>query len=210
MADMHKVGAKNKQSGNALENQTAKDFSAWYKKEFHRAPGSGSLHWHSVNVTADVLPPNDIDFPFIIECKSDKSSNWNIESFMNSIKRFPVWTAQANREASSPDSMKTPLLVFKRNRVKSYVSFPFTDKVVAKLLEKNISFAVSFIEYTSETKNQKYKYRCIALPLWQIMEFFTPEEFENCFTETSLKDSLIPLGEIKPTKKTVNVENINL
>lgn len=210
MADMHKVGAKNKRSGNALENQTAKDFSAWYGDEFHRAPGSGSLHWHSVNVTADVLPPNDLEFPFIVECKSDKSSNWTIESLMDGIKHFPSWSAQAVREAQSEEDPKVPLLVFKRNRVKSYVSFPYTKKVAEQLTERNLSYAVSFVKFTGEVSGDEYLYHCVALPLWKVTEGFKPKDFEHCFTKSSLEKSLTLVSKKPVEEPAVNIEDIKL
>lgn len=180
---MHKVGAKNKRSGNSLEAATAKQFSKWYGKGFHRSPGSGSLGWTEINVSADVLPPNDLDFPFIIECKSDKSSNWNIENFMNGNKHFPTWSAQAVREGINTDS-KVPLLVFKRNYVHSYISFPYTKKIISQLESKHIPYAVSFIDYISEIDKKKVNYKCVAVMIDHILEEFSTEEFENCFDES--------------------------
>jgi len=195
---MHKVGAKNKRSGNSLEAATAKQFSKWYGKGFHRSPGSGALGWTEINVSADVLPPNDLDFPFIIECKSDKSSNWNIENFMNSNKHFPVWSAQAVREGINTDS-KVPLLVFKRNYVHSYISFPYTSKVVNKIEEKSIPYAVSFITYTSEIDKKTVKYKCVAIMLDYLLDMFSTKEFEDCFDNTWIssidkEDNLIEDG----------------
>lgn len=162
-----------------MESATAKQFSKWYGNEFHRSPGSGSLHWHSINVDADVLPPNDLDFPFIIECKSSNGTSWNLENFMQSNQHFPEWSAQAVREALAVG--KIPLLVFKRNYVKSFVSFPYTNNAFKSLLIKGIPVTISHINYVSEIDKSKVDYLSIACWLDQIMVNYKPKEFEKLF-----------------------------
>lgn len=179
MANFHKVGAKNKRNGNKLEAATAKQFSTWYQDEFHRSPGSGSLHWRSINVSADVLPPNDMDFPFIIECKSSNGTNWNLENFMQSNQHFPEWQAQAVREAITVK--KVPLLVFKRNYVKSFVSFPYTNLAFKSLIKNKIPVAISHIKYISELDKSEVDYLAVACWLDQIMDQYKPKEFEKLF-----------------------------
>lgn len=206
MADMHKVGARNKRSGNSLENLTAHIFSDWYGKEFHRSPGSGSLHWKSVNVNADVLPPDDIDFPFIVECKSDKASNWTIESFMDSAKHFPTWNAQAIREGvKASDGLKYPILVFKRNYVKPYFSIPYSSEIAKSFDDNKISYAVSNIQYVSELDHCKYSYHTLSAKLDIVVSTYSPNDFEKLFNFNWL-DNIVKLSE--PETENVDAENV--
>ena len=62
---------------------------------------------------------------------------------MQSNQHFPEWSAQAVREAVAAG--KIPLLVFKRNYVKSFVSFPYANNAFKSLLIKGIPVTINLI-----------------------------------------------------------------
>ncbi|MCB0194138.1 MAG: hypothetical protein KDJ65_19460 [Anaerolineae bacterium] len=80
-------------------------------------PASMGAHGADVQLSADAAAR----FPFAVECKN--------------TERLNVWEALAQAEANA-DGL-TPLLVFKRNRSKTYVTLEFEQFL--ELLEQKVS-----------------------------------------------------------------------
>jgi hypothetical protein len=122
-------GAKVKGSG--YELKIAKLFSPWWGGQFHRVPGSGSLHWGDDNrVAGDIAAPQGLDFPFVVECK--KHEGWTMDHVLLNIGDPFKWWGQVVTDARRV--RKVPLLIFSRNRAKDYVMVPFSNMLYTKLL----------------------------------------------------------------------------
>ena len=97
-----------KQKGKNFERDIAKALGkAFNCKDTRRTPCSGAID----TFPGDICKlPKEID-DFIIECKKQERMNlWD-------------WLAQAEREAGR----KTPVLIFSRNRSKTYAVMEFND-----------------------------------------------------------------------------------
>ena len=115
-------GAKTK--GSSYELKMAKKFTPWWKGgDFHRVPGSGSLHWGDDNrVAGDIAPPQNLDFPFVLECK--KHEGWTMDHVLLNIGDPFKWWAQVVTDARRVK--KIPFLIFSRNRAKDYIMVPYS------------------------------------------------------------------------------------
>lgn len=121
-------GAKVKGSG--YELKTAKKFSDWWGGTFNRTPGSGSLHWGSdQRVAGDIIAPEKMDFPFVIECK--KHEGWTIDHVLLDIGDPRKWWEQVVTDARRVE--RVPMLVFSRNRAKDFVMIPFDSFMYDRL-----------------------------------------------------------------------------
>lgn len=107
-----------KAKGNRFELTVAKMLSEWSGKTFHRTPQSGALHWdNDKRVVSDIVPPQDMGFPFSIECKSQEVS-WDFDQFITGTSNIWKFWNQCCRDAMS-EKME-PLLVFTKNYRKIY------------------------------------------------------------------------------------------
>lgn len=115
-------GAKVKGSG--YELKTSKKFSTWWGGQFSRTPGSGSLHWGSdQRVAGDIIAPQGMDFPFVIECK--KHEGWTIDHVLLNIGEPKDWWSQVVTDARRVKLV--PMLIFSRNRAKDFVMIPYLE-----------------------------------------------------------------------------------
>lgn len=100
--------------GSKFERKVAKMLSEVYGCEFHRTPLSGGLHWREANgVSGDIVPPEDISFPYNIECKNVET-DWDFDKIISGTSKFWEFWEQASRDAK--ENKKIPLLIFKKNR----------------------------------------------------------------------------------------------
>jgi len=112
------MGAKSKRKGATFELKIAEMFTEAFGKEFRRTPLSGGWAKGTDEVAGDLVCVNDLDFPYSIECK--KAEGWFLDSlFTDQHAWFDAWWTQAVAEC--PDG-KSPLLVFSRNRMPTYVA----------------------------------------------------------------------------------------
>lgn len=138
-------GARTK--GSNFERKTAKSFGGWWNAEFHRTPGSGSLHWSSSNnVAGDVVTPTEANFPFVIECK-DHKDNWTLESVVLNKSDVKNWWAQVVNDAISVN--KVPMLVFKRNRSDIFIMLPYNTTLFTYLEENTIDCMITYVQFKS-------------------------------------------------------------
>lgn len=128
-----------KKKGSNFERKVARLLTQWCGVEFHRTPGSGSLHWgKDTRVRGDIVPPIDFYFPFSVEVK--KHEGWSIEQILNYKGEFFSWWGQCVHDAL--ETNKTPLLVFSKNR--SPIYFATYSSIVE---------GVSFLSYLYLEKN---------------------------------------------------------
>lgn len=114
------AGARNK--GGNYERTVAKKFSEWWGGQFSRTPGSGSLHWGSdQRIAGDIVPPQGMDFPFVIECK--KHEGWTLDNVFLNTGEPKNWWAQVVTDARRVKLI--PMLIFSRNRAKDFIMLPF-------------------------------------------------------------------------------------
>ena len=168
--DRHALGAASKRRGNSLENEVSKQLSAWTGHVFRRSPASGA--WSAsqqFGVSADVITTWD-SWPFIIECKFYNSGNWTIENLLSSNQHFPTWVAQAVREGH--DNHAPFLLVFRRNRIHSFVLMPFSATIASDF----DNYVVSRVYYTSEVTGNKESIRTITVKIDDLLKY-SPDNF---------------------------------
>ena len=107
-----------KAKGNRFELDVAKMLTEWSGKTFHRTPQSGALHWdNDKRVVSDIVPPQDLGFPFSIECKSQEVP-WDFDSLITGKSILWKFWNQCCRDAISEEM--EPLLVFSKNYRKIY------------------------------------------------------------------------------------------
>lgn len=110
-----------KAKGSKFERTVAKMFSEVYGVEFHRTPMSGGLHWKQANgISGDIVPPDDISFPYSVECKNVET-DWDFDKIISGTSEFWKWWEQAKSDSKEFD--KFPFLVFKKNRKEIHCAF---------------------------------------------------------------------------------------
>ena len=163
--DRHALGAASKRRGNSLENETAKQLTKWSGHTFKRTPASGA--WSAseqFGVSADVITTWK-EWPYIEECKFYNSGNWTIENLLNSNQHFPTWVAQAVREGH--DNNAPFMLVFRRNRIHSYILMPYTE-VIARDFD---AYVVSKVKYTSEVTATPETIKTITIKMDDLVNY---------------------------------------
>lgn len=127
---MASQGRGARQKGSGYELKIAKEFSKWWGGQFSRTPGSGSLHWGSdQRIAGDIVPPQGMDFPFVIECK--KHEGWTLENVFLNTGEPKDWWSQVVTDARRVKLI--PMLIFSRNRAKDYIMIPYTDWLYTRL-----------------------------------------------------------------------------
>lgn len=171
MPDRHKLGRYSNHKGHGYEREVAKQLTPWYnatakeplKEAFYIVPDSGARAWSiSMNVDGDVTADPVIGFNYLIECK--RYEGWTIENLLSGTFNFPAWIAQSVREGMGTN--KVPLLVYKRNYIKSFVTAPYNNKL-AKLLD---TYIVKVLEYKSEVTGKKEKINTITFMLADFLD----------------------------------------
>lgn len=144
MTNYSAVGKKSKRKGASFELETAKLLGKWWGFDFHRVPASGGLHWKgSNNVVGDIVAPLEADFPFVVECK--KREEWTLENLFLNNKDIKNWWGQVVGDAK--ESNKIPMLVFTRNRAKTFVMLPFNPLLIDEIEKREFPLMVSNVEY---------------------------------------------------------------
>lgn len=109
-----------KAKGSGFELKIAKMLTKWSGSEFHRTPASGALHWkNDKRVVSDIVPPQELDWPFSIECKKVEYS-WDFSNIIKGTSTFWEHWNQANDDANREEMI--PMLVFSKNYRDTYVA----------------------------------------------------------------------------------------
>lgn len=120
---MAKINSKNK--GSSFERKIAALLTAWSGMEFHRTPGSGSLHWKDDNnVTGDIVAPFNINFPISIECKKHEV-DWEIDKLLIGTSSIWKFWRQACEDSLRHEA-KEPFLIFSKNRREIYLMMHYS------------------------------------------------------------------------------------
>ena len=143
---------KAKQKGSRYELEIAKKLTLELGVEFKRTPLSGALD----DIPGDIWMPKDSKaFPWTVECKHYKNIPWN--NFLTA-KSNPIYGFfdQAVRQAKLAD--KSPLVIFKQDRGKSYVVYcnnvvNVRDRVEVYCFGYNIKIAL-LDDFLSELKKK--------------------------------------------------------
>lgn len=150
MTDYSAVGRKSKSKGARFELETAKNLSKWWGHDFHRVPASGGLHWKgSNNVVGDIVAPIEAGFPFVVECKNREE--WTIENLFLNNKEIKNWWAQVVGDAK--ESGKIPMLIFTRNRAKTFVMMAYNKDLIKEIEDRGYPLMVSNVEYVDGYKD---------------------------------------------------------
>ena len=121
-----------KNKGANYERKIAKDLSKWWGGTFSRVPASGGLHWGSdQRVAGDIVPPPEVDFPFVVECK--KREEWVMDHIVLDIGQPREWWAQVVMDGRRVH--RTPIMFFSRNHAKDFVMAPYSEELYTLLKE---------------------------------------------------------------------------
>ncbi len=176
---MAKQGKGARDKGSAFERKTAKTLGAWWGHDFHRTPGSGSLHWGSSNnVAGDIVTPPEADFPYVIECK-DHNDDWTLESVVLNKADVKNWWAQVVNDSLSVK--KTPMLVFKRNRSSVFIMLPYIEKLANKLESMHAPFMISYVEF-KDLQERPNRFKVIVFTQ-DYLTMFTQSFFRTLYSE---------------------------
>lgn len=116
------MSINSKQKGNSFELKVAKILTDWSGEEFHRTPMSGALHWsNDKRVVSDIVPPNNMEFPFSIECKNQENP-WDFDSIIK--KTSVLWKHWEQAESDAMSEGLVPMLIFTRNYRDDYIAIP--------------------------------------------------------------------------------------
>lgn len=150
-------GARNK--GSKFERDTAKYLSEWWGYEFHRTPGSGSLHWSSSNnVAGDIVTPLEANFPYVVECK-DHNDEWTLESVVLNQRNIKHWWNQVVDDALSVG--RVPMLIFKRNRSSTFIMLPYNERLDAELAKQQTNFMITYVSY-KDMQDRENRFKVIV------------------------------------------------
>lgn len=120
------VTINSKQKGSDFERKVAKLLQKWSGYEFHRTPGSGSLHWENdKRVVSDIVPSTELkNWKFSIECKKVEKSQWEFSNLLDgtSMVLKSHWK-QCYDDAKSEGLL--PMLIFSKNRRSIFVMLPY-------------------------------------------------------------------------------------
>lgn len=164
--------------GKNFERKIAKELTSWWGYEFNSSPASGALHWSSSNnVAGDLVVPLEANFPFVIECK--KHEDWTIENLFLNNKDIKNWWAQVVGDAK--EVHKTPILIFSRNRAKSFVTMPYNESLIKEIEKREFPLMVSNIEFEDNYKDT-HCYKTFTTILEAIKSFYPiKDEAPDCF-----------------------------
>lgn len=146
---MASVGKGSKAKGSNFERKIAKALSEYWGAEFHRTPGSGSLHWQSENnVAGDIVAGPSAGLPFVIECKNQEAGNWTIESAFLGKHNIKEWWSQVVTDSRRVE--RIPLLIFTRNRAEEFVMIPYEEEVYLAYVQNRMPAMRTTITYKEE------------------------------------------------------------
>lgn len=162
-----------KGKGSSFERLVAKELTNWWGEgDFHRTPGSGSLHWADDNrVSGDIIPPKGSTFNFSVECKDHATTKLDqLVSGVGGAGEFKDFWKQCTGDARNFD--KIPMLVFKCPRVKPWVVLPYVPKVFNSLAGKFpvIHTVISF----KNIREEDQEFYVLATTLNGLTTTFTP------------------------------------
>lgn len=205
MSDRHKLGKYANHKGHGYEREIAKQLTPWYnktatnplKEAFYIVPDSGARAWSaSMNVDGDVTADPDIKFNYLIECK--RYEGWTIENLINGNFQFPAWIAQSVREGMG--TQRVPLLVYKRNYIKTFITAPYNAKL-ANLVDPYI---VKTLDYKSEITGKQEKIKTLTFLLSSFLEIpydIANHLYDNVdWTKQVSKKKVVKKKTKKPTK----------
>lgn len=114
MTNKTKKGLKNPRAkGSEFERDIAKLLSSWSGRGFERVPLSGGLRWkEDNNVTGDIVPPMELDFPVSIECKKVEE-DWDFDRLLEGTSGIWKWWNQCCGDCDRVN--KQPWLIFCKN-----------------------------------------------------------------------------------------------
>lgn len=167
-----------KEKGNRFERQVADKLSNWWGGKFNRTPQSGGASWaEQNNAVGDIVPPPNMGFPLVIECKDREG--WTIDNVLLNNKEPHDWWKQVVGDASK--SNLVPCLVFKRKYSQIYVALPYVEKVYDDFRENGSPIMRTDFIIDNIRKDKLY-YDVMVFTLESMMEkspYYIIEHFKN-------------------------------
>jgi hypothetical protein len=143
------MAINSKVKGNGFELKVAKILSAWSGQDFNRVPSSGGLRWQTDNnVTGDIVPPMELNFPVNIECKKHEI-DWDFSRILCGHSEILDFWKQSCRD-SSRLKPKEPWLIFSKNRRDTYIMMrPRAYSILVELKPKLADVEVMHIKVST-------------------------------------------------------------
>lgn len=167
-----------KEKGNRFERQVADKLSNWWGGKFNRTPQSGGASWaEQNNAVGDIVPPPNMGFPLVIECKDREG--WTIDNVLLNNKEPHDWWKQVVGDASK--SNLVPCLVFKRKYSQIYVALPYIEEVYDDFRENGSPIMRTDFIIDNIRKDKLY-YDVMVFTLESMMEkspYYIIEHFKN-------------------------------
>lgn len=174
-------GAGAKSKGSAFELKIAKQLTDWWGEgDFHRTPGSGSLHWAEDNrVSGDIIPPQDSTFNFSVECKDHSSTR--LDQLVTSSGEFPSFWQQCAGDAAAFN--KVPMLIFKMPRIKPWVVLPYVNKLFNSMV--GWTPLVHTVLSYKNIRDEQQDFEVMSLPLDNLIKLAHPDQlvsyYKDCY-----------------------------
>lgn len=166
-------GARAKGSG--YELKIAKEFSKWWEGQFARTPGSGSLHWGSdQRIAGDIVPPQGMDFPFVIECK--KHEGWTLENVFLNTGEPKDWWSQVVTDARRVKLI--PMLIFSRNRAKDYIMLPYSKRMYYYLAKVDANLLMATTVTIKNIRGEEQMFE-VLVTTYDVLSQIDPDGIRN-------------------------------
>lgn len=165
-----------KTKGSSFELKISKMLSSWSKKPFYRTPASGSWSSQRLGQSAqvgDIVPPEDIVFPFSIELKHHEGVS--LENYMMSNGEVPSFFSQNVGDAVRAD--KIPMLITHANYAPNYLSLPLSNKFLKPFIDNNKPYVVTNIKFPDYVSGEDVYMDVSVVILEDFLELYNLEDF---------------------------------
>lgn len=165
-----------KNKGANFERTMAKAFSSWSGKEFYRTPGSGNWSSQRLGQSAqvgDIVPPEDIVFPFSIELKHHEGIS--LDNYMMSNGEVPSFFAQCVGDAVR--SQRIPMLITHSNYAPNYLSLPLSSKILKPFIDNNKPYITTKVKFQDYVSGEDVYMDIFVVILEDFFELYSVENF---------------------------------
>lgn len=151
-------------------------------------------------MVGDIVAPLEADFPFVVECKNREE--WTIENLFLNNKDVKNWWAQV--VGDSLESNKVPMLVYTRNRAKTFVTLPYNTSTMISLELADYPVMSSNITFEDEY-GDTHTYKTFTTVLDAVMSI-DPKIMRERFTGTYKWHEM---SLVRETKKIETAQNVD-
>lgn len=165
-----------KTKGASFELKVSKMLSKWSGKSFYRTPASGAWSSQRLGQSAqvgDIVPPEDITFPFSIELKHHE--NVTLDNYMMSTGEVPSFYSQNVGDAVRAN--KIPMLITHSNYAPNYMSLPLSSKFVKSFQDNNKPYIITTVKFQDYVSGEDVYMDVSIVILEDFLELYSIEDF---------------------------------